>query len=55
MAQNYGGVGKVKFSKSVGSLDLEMSKPPLQLMSLAQVAALQNKSHACYAAVRFFL
>ena len=53
MAQSYGGVGKVKFSKSVGSLDLEMSRPPLQLMSLAQMATLQQKTHACYSAVNW--
>lgn len=51
MAQSYGGVGKVKFSKSVGSLELEMSRAPLQLMSLAQMATLQQKTHACYGAV----
>ncbi len=55
MAQSYGGVGKVKFSKSVGSLDLEMSRPPLQLMSLAQMATLQQKTHACYGAVNFHI
>jgi len=49
-SQSYGGVGQIKFSKSVGSLELDMSKPPLQLMSLAQVAALQQKSYACYTA-----
>jgi hypothetical protein len=51
MSQSYGGVGQIKFSKSVGSLDLDMSKPPIQLMSLAQVAILQQKSYACYSAV----
>ena len=40
----YGGVGTVKFSKSVSSLDLEMSKPPTLSLSLGQLSSLSQKA-----------
>ena len=49
MSKNYGGVGEVKFSKSVSSLDLEMSKPPIMSLTLAQIANYGQKSQECYA------
>lgn len=49
MSKSYGGVGDVKFSKTVSSLNLEMSKPPIMNLTLAQIASFSQKAQECYA------